>query len=288
MGIMRYSFFSQVLNLCTDVTITYPDRQFNYTQDPSSESILGPARSRVLTPGMCLPVLYVLHGGSDDDTLLHRYTSLERYADGKCIMTVTPQVRDSFFIDTAYGFRYYTYLTEELPRVMQCLFAASPLREENYVLGMAMGGNAALMLAMKRPDLYSRVIDLSGGIGCSVDSDYFADEMITLGHIRRMTAAFGDPANVKDGPWDIGRCAREHAAKGTAMPEIYMAVGEDDFIRDVVRKDRDVLQALGMLTHYEEAPGLGHEWAFWDRYMCRAIREWLPPARDSGERKESC
>ena len=71
------------------------------------------------------------------------------------------------------------------------------------------------------------------------------------------------------------------------MPEIYIAVGEDDFIRDVVRKDRDALQALGMLSHYEEVPGHGHEWDFWDLYIRKAIREWLPSVRErKGE--ETC
>ena len=40
---------------------------------------------------------------------------------------------------------------------------------------MAMGGNAALMMAMKRPDLFAACVDLSGGIGCSLDSQYFVE-----------------------------------------------------------------------------------------------------------------
>ena len=118
MATMRYSFFSQVLSLCTDVTITYPDRQFDYCESPRLERIVARERRQALRPGMKLQTVYVLHGGSDDDTLIHRYTNLERYAEENCVMTVTPQVKDSFFIDTKYGFRYYTYLTEELPRVI--------------------------------------------------------------------------------------------------------------------------------------------------------------------------
>ena len=118
MATMRYSFFSQVLSLCTDVTITYPDRQFDYCESPRLERIVARERRQALRPGMKLQTVYVLHGGSDDDTLIHRYTNLERYAEENCVMTVTPQVKDSFFIDTKYGFRYYTYLTEPV-----CFFA---------------------------------------------------------------------------------------------------------------------------------------------------------------------
>ena len=279
MATMRYSFFSQVLSLCTDVTITYPDHQFDYCESPKLERIVARERPHALRPGMKLQTVYVLHGGSDDDTLIHRYTNLERYADDNCVMTVTPQVKDSFFLDTPYGFRYYTYITEELPRIMQSLFASSPKREDNFVLGMAMGGNAALMLAMKHPERYGAVVDLSGGIGCSIDSEYFGQELRELSFIRRMAAAFGKPEDAMGGEWDIGLLARQHKENGVDVPPLFMAVGENDYIRDVVRRDRDALQALGYPLHYEEAPGLAHEWDFWDRYVRKALYEWLPLKR---------
>ena len=285
MATMRYSFFSQVLSLCTDVTITYPDRQFDYCENPKLERIVARERRQTLQPGMKLQTVYILHGGSDDDTLIHRYTNLERYADDNCVMTVTPQVKDSFFLDTPYGFRYYTYITEELPRVMQSLFASSPRREDNFVLGMAMGGNAALMLAMKHPEKYAGVVDLSGGIGCSIDSEYFGQELKELSHIRRMASAFGDPENAVGGEWDIGLYARKNKEKGVEVPPLFMAVGKSDFIRDVVRKDRDALLSLGYPLHYEEAPGLAHEWDFWDLYVKKALYEWLPLKRTAADQE---
>jgi len=276
MATMRYNFFSQTLSLCVDVTITYPSRKFSYAQEPKTERILTANADQVLRPGMKLQTVYVLHGGSDDDTLVHRYTNLERYAEENCVMTVTPQVKDSFFLDTDYGFNYYTFVTEELPSVMQSLFASSPRREDNFVIGMAMGGNAALMLAMKRPDLYSAAVDLSGGIGCSIDSDYFAREMREWTHIRRMISAFGDAVG---GPWDLGDIARDNLVRGVEVPKLFLSVGEEDFIRDVVRKDRDALRRIGYQLHYEEVPGLGHEWEFWDQAMRKAFYEWLPLKR---------
>lgn len=279
MALMRYNFFSQVLSLCVDVTITYPSRQFSYAEQAKTERIISADYKQVLRPGMKLQTLYVLHGGSDDDTLVHRYTNLERYAEENCVMTVTPQVKDSFFLDTAYGFQYYTFLTEELPAVIQSLFASSPKREDNFLLGMAMGGNAALMLAMKRPDLFSTVVDLSGGIGCSIDSEYFAQEMREWTFIRRMTAAFGPAEQAVGGPWDLGPIAQDNFARGVDMPKLFMAVGEDDFIRDVVRRDRDALRAIGYDLHYEEAPHMAHEWNFWDSYIRKALYEWLPLKR---------
>ena len=146
-------------------------------------------------------------------------------------------------------------------------------------MGMAMGGNAALMLAMKHPERYRAVVDLSGGIGCSVDSDYFGQELRDLVFIRRLVSAFGDPTEAVGGEWDTGRFARENIKRGAKCPDLFLAVGEEDFIRDIVRRDRDALQALGYHLHYEEAPGVGHDWNFWDAYIKKALYEWLPLRR---------
>ena len=175
MGILRYNYRSEVLGMHTDITITYPSGQYTcYTPEKEGNSIFKRGNLRY-KPDMKLPTVYILHGGGDDDSLLYRYTRLEYYAEQNQVMTVTAQAHDSFFIDTAYGIPYYTFFSEELPVVVQSLFASSTRREDNFLIGMAMGGNAALMMAMKRPDLFAACVDLSGGIGCSLDSKYFVE-----------------------------------------------------------------------------------------------------------------
>jgi putative tributyrin esterase len=279
MAIMRFNFLSEALSLCVDVTITYPAGLFTYSADPSKKEM--GARQKKKIPyknGMKLQTVYILHGGSDDDTLPLRYTNLERYAERNCVMTVSAQVKDSFYIDTAYGFKYFTFMTEELPVVVRSLFASSPERGNNFVIGFAMGGNGALALAMKRPDLYSAVVDLSGGIGCSLDTDYFFEQMEQL-KLPRLQSAFGDLEKFRESEFDLGYYARKNIAQKIDMPKLFLAVGENDFIRDVVRKDRDVLRSLGYDFKYEEAPGYGHDWDFWDTYFEKALDDWLPLKR---------
>ena len=289
MGILRYNYRSEMLGMHTDITITYPSG--NYTcYHPAEEKEEGKAgifkKGEILyQPDMKLPTVYILHGGGDDDSLLYRYTRLEYYAEQNNVMTVTAQAHDSFCINTAYGIPYFTFFTEELPTVVRSLFASSTRREDNFLIGMAMGGNAALMMAMKRPDLFAACVDLSGGIGCSLDSKYFVESFDQI-RMPKMYGAFDDPRQLKDSEFDIGYQARKNLENKVELPELYLAVGENDFIRDVVRKDRNELLRLGIPFHYEEAPGLGHEWDFWDRYMKKALDEWLPlPGRDRRQEK---
>jgi putative tributyrin esterase len=280
MGILRYNYKSEAIGMNTDIMITYPSGLYTYYPPDPEEKGIGPFQraGRQYEENMKFQTIYILHGGGDDDSLVHRYTRLEYYADQNNVMTVTARVNDSFFIDTKYGINYYTYITEELPVVVQSLFASSKKREDNFVIGMAMGGNAALMLAMKRPDLYAACVDLSGGIGCSIDSDYFVSE-VKASKLKKVKSAFGDPDKLPDSEFDIGYIARENIKNKVEVPQLFMGVGEEDFIRDIVRKDRDALQKLGYPLYYEEAPGLGHEWDFWDLYLKKAMNEWLPLKR---------
>ena len=43
-----------------------------------------------------------------------------------------------------------------------------------------------------------------------------------------------------------------------------------------MQKTNAYLKSLGYDTLYEEVPGYGHEWDFWDLTLRKAIKEWLP------------
>jgi len=227
---------------------------------------------------MKFQTIYFLHGGGEDDTTLLRMTNLERYAEENHVMTVTPQVNDSFFMNTVSGFDYFTYVTEELPAVIRSLFASSGRREDNFVIGYAMGGNAALALALRRPDLYAACVDLSGGIGCSVDTEFFIRGVKDI-DFPRVRGAFGDPDKLRGSQYDIGLYARRNKELCIEVPKIFIGVGREDFIRDKVRVDRDALINLGYDITYEEPEGYKHDWKFWDEYIKKSLYEWLPLKR---------
>lgn len=85
------------------------------------------------------PVLWLLHGGSDDDTIWLRRTSIERYVSELGLAVVMPQVHLSFYTDMAYGGQYGTFLMDELPRIARSFFPLSEAREDNFVAGFVYG-----------------------------------------------------------------------------------------------------------------------------------------------------
>jgi putative tributyrin esterase len=128
---LRCDFFSEALSLSTSMTVVLPQR---------TSTQIGMAGSASADPP---PVLYLLHGLSDDDTTWIRRTSIERYAAPLGLGVVMPQVHRSFYTDEAYGGRYWTFLSEELPDLVGSLFRVSDRPEETFVAGLSMGGYGA-------------------------------------------------------------------------------------------------------------------------------------------------
>lgn len=93
------------------------------------------------------PVVYLLHGLSDDHTIWSRRSSIERYAAEYEVAVVMPNGERGFYTDMVEGYRYWTMLSEELPEIVCNLFPVSPRREDTFAAGLSMGGYGALKLA---------------------------------------------------------------------------------------------------------------------------------------------
>ena len=130
------SIFSCALGMTTSLRISLPDR-FLIEQESAA-----------------LPVLYLLHGLSDDHTAWSRRTSVERYAESAGIAVVMPEVQRSFYTDMVYGLRYFTYIAEELPALCRRLFPLSERREDTFIAGNSMGGYGALKAALRFPERF--------------------------------------------------------------------------------------------------------------------------------------
>src|SRR5262245_55041248 len=93
------------------------------------------------------PLLYLLHGLSDDHTAWLRYTAIARYADAAGLAVVMPAVQRSFYTNEAHGHRFWDFVSEELPSVVHSFFQVSSEPSETFVAGLSMGGYGALKLA---------------------------------------------------------------------------------------------------------------------------------------------
>src|SRR6478609_11942097 len=152
MAHLRCDFYSEALGLSTAMTVILP-QQTSTQIGMTGAAAAGPP-----------PVLYLLHGLSDDDTIWLRRTSIERYVAELGLAVVMPQVHRSFYTDEAYGGRYWTFLSEELPALVSSFFRVSERREDTFVAGLSMGGYGALKWALREPARFAAAASMSGAV----------------------------------------------------------------------------------------------------------------------------
>ena len=217
------------------------------------------------------PVLWLLHGYSDDHTIWQRRTSIERYVASLGLAVVMPAVEHSFYTDMEYGLPYFKYMTEELPAICQSFFGLSARCEDNFVAGLSMGGYGAFKMALGCPEKYAAAASLSGAIDMAArvgGPDYKGDRKTELEWI------FGDLHKVKGSQHDLLAVAKKvHRSRGP-KPALWACCGTEDFLLEGNRSFRDHAAKIGYPLVYEESAGT-HEWGFWDANIQRVL-DWLP------------
>ena len=152
MALITCDFYSESLGLCCAMNVILP-------QATSSQiGMQGSVRAKKH------PVLWLLHGLSDDHTIWARRTSIERYVAERGIAVVMPNAGKSFYKNMASGPAYGTFLKEELPEIAQSFFPLSTDRRDNFVAGNSMGGYGAFLLALSQPERFAAAASLSGAL----------------------------------------------------------------------------------------------------------------------------
>lgn len=108
------------------------------------------------------PLMYFLHGGGQDRTLLSRIrpTIENAWSDGSLppVVIVMPSAARSLYMDYKDGSeRWETAITEPLLAHLRMKFNVIPSREGTVIAGVSMGGLGALRMALKQPDLFAGV-----------------------------------------------------------------------------------------------------------------------------------
>lgn len=285
MALIHYDYKSQSIERNVPVTIILPTDELSF-YDPAESAArgqnpMGQKKRYMYKPGMKFQTVYLCHGGGKNYSVTARYAALERFAQENRVMVVCPDFQ--FFGTDCAGGKYFTYLTEELPTIIQTVFPSSPKREDNFVMGYAMGANVALGMAVLRPDLYSACLDISGGIGMTLDTQTLVEEMKSE-HFRTFMpsykVAFGEPEDFPGSTYDLYAAAVRNKKEKKDLPLFILACGSKEFIRKRVEGDVAKLQELEYPVQYILAEGFDHDWKMWDKYLCEGLSTLLPLKHD--------
>lgn len=253
MALIHCNFYSEALGLSTAMYVILPEQ----------------TRTQIGMEGKAAAgkhqTLYLLHGLSDDYTIWQRRTSIERYAASLGLAVVMPAVHRSFYTDMKQGYKYWSFVSEELPRVARSFFPLSDKREDNFVAGLSMGGYGAFKLALNCPAQFAAGASLSGAMDMA--NHVFNEEEYRL--------VFGSPEETKGSLNDLYFAAAQTANSAGPKPKLYQCCGTEDFLYEENVQFRDYARdELKLDLTYEEESG-EHEWGYWDQKIQRVL-EWLP------------
>lgn len=248
MALIRCDFASETLDIDTSMTVLLPQ--------PDG-------------PGGPPPVLYLLHGLTDDHTAWTRWTSIERYAEAKGLAVVMPQVHRSFYANEAYGMRFWDFLSGELPRVVERFFRVSGRREDTYVAGLSMGGYGALKWALREPGRFAAAAGLSGALDLA-----YTQEFDLRPHMRELVKRVFADRVVAGGDEDLLHLVK--TADPARLPRLLLRCGTADHL--VKQNERFVAacRRAGVELDAGFGPG-GHDWTYWDEQI-QTVLDWMLPA----------
>jgi S-formylglutathione hydrolase FrmB len=246
MALIRCDFFAEALELSTSMTVILPEDRPSGSPPP--------------------PVLYLLHGLTDDHTAWTRWSSIERYAYDRGLAVVMPEVHRSFYADEAYGMRFWDFLSRELPLVVERFFRVSTRREDTFVAGLSMGGYGAMKWALRDPSRFAAAATLSGALDLAYIQQYDLRP-----HMRSLVARVFADREVAGTDEDLLHLVKE--ADPAALPRLMLRCGTEDHLLKQNERFVAACRSAGVELDAAYAPG-GHEWAFWDEHI-RTVIDWL-------------
>jgi putative tributyrin esterase len=215
------------------------------------------------------PVLYLLHGRSDDHSNWLRHTRIEYYARNLPLIVVMPDGFRGFYTDNHAGPAYGRYLIKDVLGFVERTFPALKKRSGRCIGGLSMGGYGSLRLAFSHPELFVSAHSHSGAVqpwALPSDDEWGAER-------RRI---FGP--HPTGGAHDILALAARLKRSGQLLPKLRLDCGEKDFLLAQNRRLHAHLETLKIPHEYAEFPG-EHNWDYWDTHIqaalafhCRALK----------------
>jgi len=251
MAVIRWQHFSNVLRLHTSLTITLPE--------PTAT-------------GTCFPLLYLLHGGTENSTTWLREANLEVISERFQLATVSIDGLSSAYVDMWHGCKYFTYLTEELPSLLSTRLPVSNDPKDTLIAGFSMGGQGALRAAFRHPEQYAACFALSGARDMIPLFEKWAS-MQNGPDLHGVIDALGPIEQLRGSDNDIVALADQAAHCGKPLPLFYLACGNEDYAVALSDAYHEYLLTIGLAHEYYKAPGI-HGYRFAEHALIWGLQRW--------------
>ena len=212
------------------------------------------------------PVLYLLHGGGDDQTGWVQFGEVLNIADREILegratsmIIVMPDANTGtrgYFNDLKGEWRYEDFFFEEFMPYIEKTYRIKTEKRYRAVAGLSMGGGGSFMYALHHPELFSAACPLSASTG-----------PISL----EATKAWLEQRNLKGTDEQIETYYKRHSALALveAMPDDqkkavrwYIDCGDDDFLFEGNSLIHIAMRKKEIPHEFRINNG-GHTWTYW-------------------------
>ncbi len=263
MASISCTFYSEILEKEVQAFVFLPAFTFKDKGFPEEERYFKKRKFKTLV---------LLHGYSGTFSSWQRNTRLEYYAEQNDLAVICPDGNNGHYSDWESGPRYLSFLNDEFLPATRSMFPLSTEKEDNFIGGYSMGGYGAVKWAFTYPDIFSHVINFSGGLNILPRIEYYK-KMIG---VEQTKAVFGNLDEIENSRHDIYWLMQEYMKNDNSRLRIYSCSGTEDlpateahmlFVRIAEKLGYDITTFTG--------PG-GHDFDFWDEVLKKVIYQWLP------------
>lgn len=220
------------------------------------------------TSNRSYPVLYLLHGYSDDETGWIQFGEANMIADKgvanddypPCII-VMPDGKVSWYVNSFDGKDPWEdmFIKEFIPFIEK-EYRIRPQKEFRAIGGLSMGGNGALLLSMRNPNLFSSCVAMSAGT--FTDEEILANDTYDryFGNIYGPKTQDAVSEHWKaNSPLYLLESVDKEKLKSIRF---YIDCGDDDFLYKGNSALHVKMRDLEIPHEFRVRQG-GHEWGYW-------------------------
>jgi putative tributyrin esterase len=208
-----------------------------------------------------LPVIYLLHGANGSFRDWSDDSSVSNYA-ARGFILVMPEGEFSYYLNAVEdpSARFEDYTFGDLIADVEAKFPAATTRDKRAIIGISMGGFAAIKIALTRPELFCFVAALSPPI----DIPHRQFRIRRWGEWWRTRRIFGPPGSEARRTRDP--ISLLQTADAFRVPYLYITVGQNEPLLGPDRSFSERLTALHFRHEFHTKPG-GHDWNEWNRQL---------------------
>lgn len=211
------------------------------------------------------PVLYLLHGYTDDETMWIQTGEVKDIADKAIgsgdaapMIIVMPNAWDTWYVNQYDGKApYEDMFFEELIPYIEKTYRAHSKQEFRAIAGLSMGGYGSFLYSLHHPDMFSACAPLSAAIF----DDYVMEQRQAKSHKDLFARLFGPGLDY----WhqnSVLKMLSELDKEKLPRIRYYIDCGDRDGLLEGNFQAHKIMQEKGM-KHEFRVRGGGHNWQYW-------------------------